>query len=101
MSDIEKGQKAVMEHQGVSGNEKGDLAFEDEHLHDHTTVRNSQEFVSLHDDSKKESSLGEGTRDHWWQFWRSDAEQLKMKPVDFPRRTKRLILMTIALATLM
>lgn len=94
MSDIEKGQKAVIEHRDVSANEK--LALEDEHLHDHTTVRNSQEFAS---DLKKETSLG--TREHWWQFWRPDVEQLKMKPVDFPRRTKRLILMTIALATLM
>ncbi|KAI8341685.1 major facilitator superfamily domain-containing protein [Chlamydoabsidia padenii] len=99
MSDIEKGQ--VADHKIESGIEK---EAEEEQLHDHTTVRNSQDFVSFDDNAKKELSQEElftsGSREHWWQFWKPDVEQMKMKPVDFPRRTKRLILMTIALATL-
>ncbi|ORX50926.1 MFS general substrate transporter [Hesseltinella vesiculosa] len=36
----------------------------------------------------------------WWQFWRPDPVLLAMDPKNFPKRTKQLILMTVAFATL-
>ncbi|KAI8089348.1 major facilitator superfamily domain-containing protein [Halteromyces radiatus] len=72
--------------------------IDDSIRHSHTNKK--EDFIHQHHQEIMSSTKEKVSRQHWWQFWKVDLEQMAMKPIDFPRRTKRLILMTIALATL-
>ncbi|KAI8075137.1 major facilitator superfamily domain-containing protein [Gongronella butleri] len=65
---------------------------------DHETVLEDRESKATATDDPIEPVVAKDKQ--WWQVWRQDPKLLAMNPKDFPQRTKYLILMTIAFATL-